>query len=155
MEQLSSVGDNNIKNVGSQPQQVEFSSPAFSRESEVSEPAPLAKPQSVAQFSEQRQRLQVQVAGFLAKLPERIIGFFNTYRQSIIVVALIVATLVLAKVFIAIVDVLNDLPLLSPIFELIGLGYSIWFVNRYLLKFSNRQELSRQLRWIRRQVVGG
>ncbi|MGL5927275.1 CAAD domain-containing protein [Chroococcidiopsis sp.] len=65
------------------------------------------------------------------------------------------ATLVLAKVFIAIVDVLNDLPLLSPIFELIGLGYSIWFVNRYLLKFSNRQELSRQLRWIRRQVVGG
>ena len=38
-------------------------------------------------------------------------------------------------------DFLNKLPLLPSVFELIGFGYSGWFVYRYLLLASNRKEL--------------
>jgi hypothetical protein len=37
---------------------------------------------------------------------------------------------------------------------LIGIGYSAWFVNRYLLKASNRQELAQEIQGLKQQVVG-
>ena len=51
-------------------------------------------------------------------------------------------------------DALNGIPLVSPTFELIGIGYSAWFVNRYLLKASNRQELAQEIQGLKQQVVG-
>jgi hypothetical protein len=45
----------------------------------------------------------------------------------------------------AIVLALNRLPLLPSIFELVGLGYSGWFIWRYVLFSSSRQELKSKL----------
>lgn len=42
-------------------------------------------------------------------------------------------------------DALDDIPVVAPTFELIGIGYSVWFVSRYLLKASNKQELAQKL----------
>ena len=50
---------------------------------------------------------------------------------------------------------MNDIPLVSPTFELIGIGYSVWFVYRYLLKASTRQELTHEISTLKTQVVGG
>ncbi|ELS33830.1 MULTISPECIES: CAAD domain-containing protein [Pseudanabaena] len=41
----------------------------------------------------------------------------------------------------ALLEFLNKLPLLPSIFELVGFGYSLWFVYRYLLLASSRKEL--------------
>lgn len=49
------------------------------------------------------------------------------------------------KVVLAILDALDDIPVVAPTLELIGVGYSAWFVSRYLLKSSNRQELAQKL----------
>lgn len=41
----------------------------------------------------------------------------------------------------AVVGFANSLPVLPQVFELVGLGYSAWFVNRYLLYKENRREM--------------
>ena len=52
------------------------------------------------------------------------------------------------------IDALNDVPLLAPTFELIGMGYTAWFVYRYLLKASTRQELVQEFKSYKEQVTG-
>ncbi|BDA67221.1 hypothetical protein CAL7716_013870 [Calothrix sp. PCC 7716] len=95
-----------------------------------------------------------QVSSFLATLPEYAGTIFNKYKQPLTVLGLIVAAIVTLKVVLAVLDALNDIPLVAPTFELIGIGYSAWFVYRYLLKASSRQELTSEITTIKKQVVG-
>lgn len=138
----------------SQQQQPEYVDTTSTEVIEASELAPSAKLPSATQSDEQWRRSGTKISVFLAQLPDYVGRFFNAYKQPIIIVALIVAAIISLKVVLAILDVLNDIPLLSPIFELIGIGYSVWFVNRYLLKASNRQDLTGEFQGLKQQVVG-
>ena len=138
----------------SQIQQPKSGDTTYSEVTEVSEVAPLAKLPPATQSNEQVQQIKRQISVFLTQLPNYISRFFNEYKQPIISVALIVAAIISVKVVLAILNALNSIPLLSPTFELIGIGYSVWFVNRYLLQASNRQELSGELQGLKQQVVG-
>ncbi|MHC5598533.1 MAG: CAAD domain-containing protein [Nostoc sp.] len=95
-----------------------------------------------------------QISTFLATLPEYLGSFFNQYKQPLVTVGLIVGSIVGVKVLLAILDALNDIPLVAPTFELIGIGYSAWFVYRYLLKASTRKELTSEITTLKSQVVG-
>ncbi|MBE9037421.1 CAAD domain-containing protein [aff. Roholtiella sp. LEGE 12411] len=95
-----------------------------------------------------------QISRFLATLPEYLGAFFNQYKQPLVSVGLIVGAIVAVKVLLAILDALNDIPLVAPSFELIGIGYSAWFVYRYLLKASTRKELTSEITTLKSQVVG-
>jgi hypothetical protein len=94
------------------------------------------------------------VSNFLASLPEYLGNVFNRYKQPLTVLGLIVGAIVTLKVVLAILDALNDIPLVAPTFELIGIGYSAWFVYRYLLKSSTRKELTTEIATLKTQVVG-
>lgn len=120
----------------------------------VTEPAPLAKLPPAPQTDEQWRKVGTQVSSFLAELPDYIGRIFNEYKQPIIVVGLILAAIVTLRVVLAVLDALNGIPLLAPTFELIGIGYSAWFVNRYLLKASKRQELAQEIQGLKQQVIG-
>ncbi len=96
-----------------------------------------------------------KISSFLATLPEYLGSIFNKYKQPLTVVGLIVASFVTLRVVFAILDALNDIPLVAPTFELIGIGYSAWFVYRYLLKASSREELTSEITTLKSQVVGG
>lgn len=91
----------------------------------------------------------------LSELPDYVGGFFNQYQKPIVTVTLLVAVLVTIKVVFAMVDAVNDIPLLAPIFELVGMGYSVWFVYRYMLRASTRQELWSEINGIKTQYLGG
>ncbi|PIG90968.1 CAAD domain-containing protein [Gloeocapsopsis sp. IPPAS B-1203] len=139
----------------SQVQPPEYANPTSSETIGVSDSAPsgsLALPPSTQ--DEQWRRVGSQISEFLAQLPEYIGRFFNEYKQPIITVGLILAAIITVKVVLAVLDALNDIPLLSPTFELVGIGYSVWFVNRYLLQASKRQELSQELQSLKKQVIG-
>ncbi len=138
----------------SQLQQPEYADPTSPEEFSASEVAPLAKLPPAIQSDEQWQQIGSQISAFLAQLPDYLGRFFNDYKQPLITVGLILAAIVSVKVVLAVLSALNDIPLLSPTFELVGIGYSVWFVNRYLLKSSNRQELSQEIQAIKEQVVG-
>lgn len=136
----------------SQVQPPEYANPTSSETIGVSDSAPLALPPSTQ--DEQWRRVGSQISEFLAQLPDYIGRFFNEYKQPIITVGLILAAIITVKVVLAVLDALNDIPLLAPTFELVGIGYSVWFVNRYLLQASKRQELSQELQSLKKQVIG-
>ncbi|BAY34255.1 hypothetical protein NIES37_52380 [Tolypothrix tenuis PCC 7101] len=114
----------------------------------------ITKLQPPAQSQEQWLKYGEQISGFLGTLPEYLGSFFNQYKQPLISVGLIVGAIVAVRVLLAILDSLNDIPLVAPTFELIGIGYSAWFVYRYLLKASTRKELTNEITTLKSQVVG-
>jgi hypothetical protein len=90
----------------------------------------------------------------LAKIPDYIGSFFSEYQQPLITVGIFLLGIITVKIVIAVLDALNDIPLLAPLLELVGLGYTAWFVWRYLWKASNRQELFSELDAIKSQILG-
>jgi len=114
----------------------------------------LTKIQPAPQSQEQLLKYGEQVSSFLATLPDYLGSFFNTYKQPLITIGLIAAAIVTVKIVLAVLDALNDIPLVAPTFELIGIGYSVWFVYRYLLKASTREELAHEVTALKSQIVG-
>lgn len=107
-----------------------------------------------AESGEQWQRLKDQALSILAELPAYLSSFFSEYQKPIVTLGLIFTGGITIKVLLAAIDALNDIPLLAPTFELIGIGYSAWFVYRYLLRASNRQELLAEVNSLKEQVFG-
>ncbi|NJL87077.1 MAG: hypothetical protein HC886_15640 [Leptolyngbyaceae cyanobacterium SM1_1_3] len=103
---------------------------------------------------DQWQKIWSRISVLLADLPDYVTDFFRQYRRPITTIGLILAALVSVKLMLAVLSAINDIPLLSPLFELIGLGYVAWFVYRYLLKASNRKELIEDFNSLKDQVLG-
>jgi len=98
---------------------------------------------------------QVQpVVDVISKLPSYVGQFFADYQQPLLVILLFIAAFITVKVTFAVLGAINGIPLLSPIFELVGLGYTGWFIYRYLLRASTRQELLSEFNDLKAQVVG-
>ena len=102
----------------------------------------------------QAEQIKEQVISILSELPAYIGAFYQQYKSPLTVVGLILASIISLKVLLGIVDELNDIPLLAPTFELIGIGYTAWFVYRYLLRSSNRQQLGQEIQALKEQVFG-
>ena len=91
---------------------------------------------------------------FLSKFFEYIKEFVDDNQKLLVNLLLIFLGIVAVKVTLAVVAAINDIPLLAPMFELVGLGYTGWFVYRYLLTKSSRQELVQEFESLKTQVVG-
>ena len=137
-----------------EPEIVETKSPEATMANINNQTGSITKLQPTVQSQDQWLKYGEQVSGFLATLPEYLGSFFNRYKQPLVSIGLIVTAIVAVKVVLAILDALNDIPLVSPTFELIGIGYSTWFIYRYLLKASTRQELTDEITTLKSQVVG-
>uniref|UniRef100_A0A7C9CXM1 Cyanobacterial aminoacyl-tRNA synthetase CAAD domain-containing protein n=1 Tax=Opuntia streptacantha TaxID=393608 RepID=A0A7C9CXM1_OPUST len=53
-----------------------------------------------------------------------------------------------------VVSAINSVPLLPKIMELVGLGYTGWFVYRYLLFKSGRKELAEDIEQLKKKIAG-
>jgi hypothetical protein len=95
------------------------------------------------------------VVDFLAKVPEQLGNFFSDYKQPLTTLGLILTAAITVYVTLSVLDAIDNIPLLSSILELVGLGYTAWFVTRYLLKASTRQELFAEFNGLKQQVLGG
>ncbi|WP_325314947.1 CAAD domain-containing protein [Microcoleus sp. PH2017_28_MFU_U_A] len=102
----------------------------------------------------QTQQIKEQIISILSEFPAYIGSFYEQYKSPLTVVGVILASIVSLKVLLGIVDELNDIPLLAPTFELIGIGYTAWFIYRYLLRSSNRQQLGQEIQALKEQVFG-
>ena len=52
------------------------------------------------------------------------------------------------------VGAINSVPLLPKVMELVGLGYTGWFVYRYLLFKSSRKELATDIDALKKKIAG-
>ncbi|AFY65879.1 CAAD domain-containing protein [Geitlerinema sp. PCC 7407] len=112
-------------------------------------------PISRTKNKEQWEEIRDQVYEVLAQLPEYISSFFADNRRPLITVGLILTAFVTAKVTLAVLSAINEVPLLSPFFEVVGIAYSGWFTYRYLLRASSRKELADEVSSLKDQVIGG
>jgi len=114
----------------------------------------ITKLQPPAQSQEEWLKYGRQVSGFLGTLPGYVNDLFGQYKQPIVSISLVITAIITVKILLAVLDSLNDIPLVAPTFELIGIGYSTWFVYRYLLRASSRQELTSEISTIKSQLLG-
>jgi hypothetical protein len=104
--------------------------------------APLSNLSTAAtnQSSSWRQTV-TQFLDSLTKLPDNIVMIWNEYKPILTSVALVLAAIITLKIVLAVMNALNGIPLLEQTFQLVGISYSAWFVWRYLLTKSSRQEV--------------
>ena len=143
-----------MENQSQQPQPVNSPSPQDILSFSGGENRNLPKLPAADKSMSQWQEIVKQIIEFLEKLPDYLGGIFNNNKRGLINLLLILSALVTVKVVIALLDAVNDIPLLQPIFELIGLFYSLWFAFRYLLKFDTRQELSQKFNSFKQRSFG-
>jgi hypothetical protein len=92
---------------------------------------------------------------FLDKGKELWEEYFGEGKKSNLTLAIIIiATIPVLIATSTLVDFLNKLPLLPSLFELVGFGYSIWFVYRYLLLADTRKELTDGIAAWKNKVFG-
>ncbi|MEM8719513.1 MAG: CAAD domain-containing protein [Cyanobacteria bacterium P01_G01_bin.39] len=91
---------------------------------------------------------------FLTQIFDILKGFIDANQKLLVNLLLIFLGIIAVKVTLAIISAINDIPLLAPTFELVGLGYTGWFVYRYLLTNSSRQELGQEFEALKNQVMG-
>lgn len=124
---------------------------------EVDTPEPkLLLPQSSSTQSSDAQWQQYgeRIAEFLQSLPTYVSRFFTENKGPLGTIGLILAAIVTIKLTLALVDAIDDIPLVAPTLELIGLVYTLWFVYRYLLRAATRKELSEEIKTLKDQVFG-
>ena len=104
--------------------------------------------------SEEWQKIAQQLNTFMQEFPGFLEEFWSNYKLPVTVFGLFLGIIVVLKVLFAVLGAINELPFLSPTFELIGIGYAGWFILRYLLRGSSRQELGDNINSVKDQVLG-
>jgi CAAD domains of cyanobacterial aminoacyl-tRNA synthetase len=95
-----------------------------------------------------------QALDILAELPTYLGKFYEGNKSAVITLGLFFGVIVGIKLTLAILSAINEIPLLAPTFELVGIGYTSWFVYRYLLQASTRKELTDEIDSFKSEILG-
>jgi hypothetical protein len=95
-----------------------------------------------------------QSADILAELPTYLGQIYANNKSAVITLGLFFGVIVGIKLTLAVLSAVNEIPLLAPTFELVGIGYTSWFVYRYLLQASTRKELTDELDSFKSEIFG-
>lgn len=137
-------------------QQAEYVDPTLTNDMatvKTSEPGELSTVARADTSNDKVSEIGRNISDFLERLPRNIVNFYTEYRLPVVSFALLVAAMTALRILLAITDALNDIPLVAPFFELIGFGYVTWFVFRYFLKASTRQELAGEIDMVKKQIT--
>ncbi|PLZ99897.1 hypothetical protein CEN45_02185 [Fischerella thermalis CCMEE 5198] len=102
----------------------------------------------------QWQLINRELTNFWQEFSQNFNKFFQAYKPLLINLAWLFAAVVAVRVILAVLDAINDIPLAQPVLELVGISYTTWFIFRYLLKHSTRQELVAEIDSVRKQILG-
>ncbi len=108
--------------------------------------------------SEDWLRDEARISAFFDDPIDYTSGVLNPHKRILTAVGWVLlatagAWLVLS-VLSAVLSIATSIPVLSPLFELIGIVYTGWFIYRYLLTSSQRQELSQKIDAFKSEFVG-
>jgi valyl-tRNA synthetase len=78
----------------------------------------------------------------------------GAYQKPVVTLGLLFGLLFTVNLVFDVLYAVRSLPLVSPLLQLVGLGYTAWFIYRYLLRSSDRQELVNQVKTLTEQVTG-
>jgi len=95
-----------------------------------------------------------QALDILAEFPAYLGQAYVNNKRAVTIVGLVLGVFIGFKLTLAILSAVNEIPLLAPTFELIGIGYASWFVYRYLLQASTRKELTDEIDSFKTEIFG-
>jgi CAAD domains of cyanobacterial aminoacyl-tRNA synthetase len=104
--------------------------------------------------TEQLKAYANQAMNLLSNLPESLGNALSTYRSQLVTLGLIFSGFLGVKLTFALLSALNEIPLVQPALELVGLLYTVWFAYRFIVKADNRDELSEKYGSLKSQVFG-
>eukprot|EP00879_Flechtneria_rotunda_P027691 GHRR01029675.1.p1 GENE.GHRR01029675.1~~GHRR01029675.1.p1 ORF type:complete len:149 (-),score=44.43 GHRR01029675.1:567-1013(-) len=120
-----------------------FSRPAIARPT-------LSKRSVLVRAQDTETDTQVEVDKYIKDLQEK----WDRVENKTSVVLYGAGALVLVWFSSTLVSALNSIPLVPKVLELVGLGYTSWFVYRYLLFKSSREELVRDVEELKKRITG-
>ena len=100
------------------------------------------------------QSSQAKLTRFFANLTESPVAFFRNNWPLLSNLGWILLAFFGIRVLFALLDAVDDIPLVSTVLKLIGFVYAGWFVWRYLIRASDRQELARKLSRAKAELLG-
>lgn len=103
---------------------------------------------------DQVQKIIKQVTDFLSDLPGYANKYYQEYKSPINVFLLVLVAFIGLRILGGVLGVINSIPLVAFILELVGVCYTGWFVYRYLLKADTRKELSDKITSIKNDFLG-
>ncbi|MEO1299401.1 MAG: class I tRNA ligase family protein, partial [Cyanobacteria bacterium J06636_16] len=80
--------------------------------------------------------------------------FFSDMRRPLTTVGILLLVFIASKVLSALTGTLESIPLIAPLFRLVGIGYSVWFVSQNLLYVEKRRQTWQQIKQWRRETLG-
>lgn len=95
-----------------------------------------------------------QALDILAEFPAYLGQAYTNNKRAVTIAGLILGVIIGFKLTLAILSAVNEIPLLAPTFELVGIGYASWFVYRYLLQASTRKELTDEIDSFKTEIFG-
>jgi CAAD domains of cyanobacterial aminoacyl-tRNA synthetase len=95
-----------------------------------------------------------QAMGVVNELPGYVKEFYANNKSAVTVIGIVLGSIVGLKLTLAILSAINDIPLLAPTFEMVGIGYTTWFVYRYLLNAAAREELGNEFDSFKSGIFG-
>jgi len=100
------------------------------------------------------QSFQVKASTFVENATSNTIAFFRNNQQLLSTLGWVLLALLGIRAVFAVLDVIDNIPLVTPLLKLIGLIYVGWFIWRYLLREQNRQELAQTINRVKTEVFG-
>jgi isoleucyl-tRNA synthetase len=95
-----------------------------------------------------------KAADLVGNLPEYAGKFITENQKALVALGLLASVLITGRVTLAILDTINQIPLLGGLLEVIGILFTIWFVFRHLLFAANRQKIALQIDLLIADVLG-
>ena len=95
-----------------------------------------------------------QTTKIVAELPSYLGQIYQENKGIVTILGLFFGAIVALKLVFALLFAVNEIPLLAPTFELVGIGYTTWFVWRYLLQAAARDELAGEINDLKSEILG-
>lgn len=138
-----------------EPQATSSSSKATKAASEnrASEIVPLQSSAASESQSEDGSDWAAKINETTQQIAEEIVQLLSSYQQVLIYGAIFFLAIVFIRLIVVAVGTIHAIPAFAFIFELIGLGFSVWFSGRYLVRVSTRTELQDKLTGFRNNFI--
>jgi membrane protein implicated in regulation of membrane protease activity len=97
---------------------------------------------------------QAKTKAFFSNPGEHLGTYWQQYKPIVIAIALLTVAIIALNFVFSVISFIFAIPLLGGLLNLVGLGYSIWFVKRYLLAAKSRQELYQKIEQAKKDILG-
>jgi CAAD domains of cyanobacterial aminoacyl-tRNA synthetase len=100
------------------------------------------------------QSFKYQAAAFFANATDNAVTLFHENRQLFNILGWTFLILFGIRILFAVMHAIDDIPFATFIFKLVGFLYVARFIQRYLVRADNRQELAQKLDHAKAEFLG-